>query len=149
MGFGKGVVEDLGQENNILHNVESEDLIQFGLIPELIGRLPVVSTLNPLSGVVLLDILQKPRNALIKQYQKLFEMDGVKLSFEPDALERVVDIAKEKEMGARGLRAVLETLMFQVMFELPSRTNIEECVITLDFIEKNSPPTYLYSKKPA
>ena len=149
MGFGKGVVEDVGQENNILRNVESEDLIQFGLIPELIGRLPVVSTLNPLSGVVLLDILQKPRNALIKQYQKLFEMDGVKLSFEPDALERVVDIAKEKEMGARGLRAVLETLMFQVMFELPSRTNIEECVITLDFIEKNSPPTYLYSKKPA
>tara|TARA_B100001250_G_scaffold300075_2_gene261728 strand:- start:6213 stop:7436 length:1224 start_codon:yes stop_codon:yes gene_type:complete len=149
MGFGKGAVEEVSQENNMLRNVESEDLVQFGLIPELIGRLPVVSTLNPLSSVVLLDILQKPRNALIKQYQKLFEMDGVKLSFEPDALERVVDIAKEKEMGARGLRAVLETLMFQVMFELPARTNIDECVITLDFIEKNSPPTYLYSKKPA
>ena len=99
--------------------------------------------------MVLLDILQRPRNALIKQYQKLFEMDGVRLSFDLDALERVVEIAKAKEMGARGLRAVLETVMFEVMFELPGLQDVEECKITLDFIEKISPPTYSYSKKSA
>ena len=149
MGFGKGAGEEINTDHNILRHVESEDLVQFGLIPELIGRLPVVSTLNPLSDLVLLDILQRPRNALIKQYQKLFEMDGVRLSFDLDALERVVEIAKAKEMGARGLRAVLETVMFEVMFELPGLQDVEECKITLDFIEKISQPTYSYSKKSA
>ena len=149
MGFGKGALKETNFENDLLSYVESEDLVQYGLIPELIGRLPVVSTLKPLNDEVLLDILQRPRNALTKQYKKLFEIDGIKLKFEPDALARVVDLAKEKAMGARGLRAVLENVMFEIMFELPALPDVTECIITLDFIEKNSPPTYLYSKKSA
>ena len=149
MGFGGGSVKETSFEDNLLSYVESDDLVQYGLIPELIGRLPVVSTLNPLNDEVLLDILQRPKNALTRQYKKLFEIDGIKLSFELDALERVVDLAKEKAMGARGLRAVLETVMFEIMFELPALPDVTECIITLDFIEKNSPPIYLYSKKSA
>ena len=149
MGFGGGTVKETSFEDNLLSYVESDDLVQYGLIPELIGRLPVVSTLNPLNDEVLLDILQRPKNALTRQYKKLFEIDGIKLSFELDALERVVDLAKEKAMGARGLRAVLETVMFEIMFELPALPDVTECIITLDFIEKNSPPIYLYSKKSA
>ena len=129
--------------------VEPEDLIQFGLIPELIGRLPVVSTMHPLSNKALRDILLKPKNALIKQYQKLFEMDGVELRFEEDAIEKVVEMAQVKEMGARGLRAVLETVMFEIMFELPARDDVKECVITRDFIEHKGPPTYIPHRKRA
>ena len=150
MGFGSkmdGQIEI--DENNLLARVEPEDLIQFGLIPELIGRLPVVGTLHPLSDIALLDILVKPKNALVKQYQKLFEMDGIELRFEDGALEKVVELTQEKEMGARGLRAVLETIMFEIMYELPVRNDIKECVITRAFIEDKVPPTYVYNKKRA
>ena len=133
----------------MLCRVQPEDLIQFGLIPELIGRLPVVGTLPPLSDRALMDILVKPRNALIKQYAKLFEMDGIELRFEDGALEKVVELTQEKEMGARGLRAVLETVMFEIMYELPVRNNIVECVITREFIEDKAPPTFVYNKKRA
>jgi ATP-dependent Clp protease ATP-binding subunit ClpX len=119
------------------------------LIPELIGRLPVLSTMHPLSKKALRDILLKPKNALIKQYQKLFEMDGVELRFEDDAIEKVVEMAELKEMGARGLRAVLETVMFEIMFELPARDDVKECVITRDFIEHKGPPTYISNRKRA
>ena len=150
MGFGAHAEDreelDLGRS---LAKVEPEDLIQFGLIPELIGRLPVVSTLHPLSDRALMDILVKPKNALIKQYEKLFEMDGMTLRFEPEALEKIVELAQEKAMGARGLRAVMETAMFEVMFELPARDDIEECVVTRDFIEAKGPPTYVNRKKRA
>ena len=150
MGFGSklDLQEDI-DENNLLPRVEPEDLIQFGLIPELIGRLPVVGTLHPLSDRALMDILVKPRNALIKQYAKLFEMDGIELRFEDGALEKVVELTQEKEMGARGLRAVLETVMFEIMYELPVRNNIVECVITRKFIEDKAPPTFVYNKKRA
>ncbi|MCH2662256.1 ATP-dependent Clp protease ATP-binding subunit ClpX [bacterium] len=150
MGFGSklDLQEDI-DENNLLPRVEPEDLIQFGLIPELIGRLPVVGTLHPLSDRALMDILVKPRNALIKQYAKLFEMDGIELRFEDGALEKVVELTQEKEMGARGLRAVLETVMFEIMYELPVRNNIVECVITRQFIEDKAPPTFVYNKKRA
>ena len=150
MGFGSklDLQEDI-DENNLLPRVEPEDLIQFGLIPELIGRLPVVGTLHPLSDRALMDILVKPRNALIKQYAKLFEMDGIELRFEDGALEKVVELTQEKEMGARGLRAVLETVMFEIMYELPVRNNIVECVITREFIEDKAPPTFVYNKKRA
>ena len=129
--------------------VEPEDLVQFGLIPELIGRLPVLSTMHPLSDRALYDILHRPRNALIKQYQKLFEMDGVELRFDEGALDKVVEIARNKEMGARGLRAVLETVMFEVMFELPGRDDVKECIITRDFIERKAPPNYVLHRKRA
>jgi ATP-dependent Clp protease ATP-binding subunit ClpX len=150
MGFGSklDLQEDI-DENNLLPRVEPEDLIQFGLIPELIGRLPVVGTLHPLSDRALMDILVKPRNALIKQYAKLFELDGIELRFEDGALEKVVELTQEKEMGARGLRAVLETVMFEIMYELPVRNNIVECVITRKFIEDKAPPTFVYNKKRA
>ena len=150
MGFGSklDLQEDI-DENNLLPRVEPEDLIQFGLIPELIGRLPVVGTLHPLSDRALMDILVKPRNALIKQYAKLFEMDGIELRFEDGALEKVVELTQEKEMGARGLRAVLETVMFEIMYELPVRNDIVECVITREFIEDKAPPTFVYNKKRA
>lgn len=150
MGFGRNLDDrEVVDEKNLLSRVEPEDLIRFGLIPELIGRLPVVGTLHPLSYRALMDILLKPRNALIKQYKKLFEIDGIELRFEDGALEKVVELTQEKEMGARGLRAVLETVMFEIMFELPSRNDVKECVITQEFIEAKAPPTFIYNKKRA
>ena len=150
MGFGArgdaGADLDTG---HLLARVEPEDLIQYGLIPELIGRLPVVSTLHPLSDQALLDILEKPRNALVRQYQKLFEMDGMSLSFQQTALRKVVELTQLKAMGARGLRAVLETAMFEIMFELPSKSDVKECIITADFIDHKGPPTFVYKKKRA
>jgi ATP-dependent Clp protease ATP-binding subunit ClpX len=150
MGFGAQPKErekfDLGK---ILARVEPEDLIHFGLIPELIGRLPVVSTLYPLSDRALMDILIKPRNALVKQYGKLFEMDGMTLRFEPEALDKIVELAQKKAMGARGLRGVIEKTMLEVMYELPIRTDVSECVITQEFIEAQGAPTYIYRKKRA
>jgi ATP-dependent Clp protease ATP-binding subunit ClpX len=150
MGFG--VHNEYREEHDlgrILAQVEPEDLIRFGMIPELIGRLPVVCTLHPLSDKALMDILAKPKNALIKQYQKLFEMDNMVLRFEPEALEKVVALAQAKNMGARGLRAVLETAMFEIMYELPARDDIQECVINRDFIEAKGPPTLVSKRKRA
>ena len=150
MGFGaKGEAASELTPGQLLARVEPEDLIQYGLIPELIGRLPVVSTLHPLSNDALLAILEKPKNALVRQYQKLFEMDGMSLSFEEMALRKVVELTQEKSMGARGLRAVLETAMFEIMFELPSKNDVKECIITADFIEHKGPPTFVYKKKRA
>ena len=150
IGFG-GRLDDSEEMDgiNLLARVEPEELIQYGLIPELIGRLPVVGILHPLSDQALMDILLKPRNALVKQYQKLFEMDGIALRFEEEALQKVVESTQEKEMGARGLRAVLETVMFEIMFDLPARNDIAECVITKEFIENKAPPTFVYNKKRA
>ena len=150
MGFGSPLDDcEEVDEANLLARVEPEELIQYGLIPELIGRLPVVGILHPLSDQALMDILLKPRNALVKQYQKLFEMDGIVLRFEEEALKKVVELTQEKEMGARGLRAVLETVMFEIMFDLPARDDIAECVITKEFIENKAPPTFVYNKKRA
>ncbi len=150
MGFGSSLddCEEVGGAN-LLARVEPEELIQYGLIPELIGRLPVVGVLHPLSDQALMDILLKPRNALVKQYQKLFEMDGIALRFEQEALYKVVELTQEKEMGARGLRAVLETVMFEIMFDLPTQDDTAECVITKEFIENKAPPTFVYNKKRA
>jgi ATP-dependent Clp protease ATP-binding subunit ClpX len=150
MGFGADM-ETAGYQDvgHLLSRVEPEDLIQYGLIPELIGRLPVVSSLHPLSAQALLDILVKPKNALVRQYQKLFEMDGLILRFSQGALDKVVKLCQEKEMGARGLRAVLETAMFEVMYELPSRSDIKECIITGEFIDAKGPPTFVHKRKRA
>ncbi|MBI2505438.1 MAG: ATP-dependent Clp protease ATP-binding subunit ClpX [Candidatus Latescibacteria bacterium] len=149
MGFG--VQEQVPQVSTtrVLSRVEPEDLIQFGMIPELIGRLPVLSVLQPLSNSALLDILIKPRNALIRQYQKLFEMDGMTLHFQEDALAKIVELAQAKAMGARGLRAVLEKSMFEIMYELPSCSDVKECTITREFIEAKGPPTLVSKKKRA
>jgi ATP-dependent Clp protease ATP-binding subunit ClpX len=150
IGFGAQLNSD-GSTNEInpLAQVEPEDLIQYGLIPELIGRLPVVSALHPLSNDALRDIMSKPKNALIRQYQKLFEMDGMSLKFEDDAIDKVVEMTQAKAMGARGLRSVLETSMYEIMYELPSRDDVKECIITADFIAAKGPPQFVYRKKRA
>ncbi len=135
--------------NRTFARVEPEDLIQYGLIPEFIGRLPVIGTFHPLNNTVLMEILIEPKNALIKQYKKLFEMDGMALRFEQDALEKIVEYAQEKAMGARGLRAVLETVMLEIMYELPARKDVKGCVITKDCIESKEPPLFSKRKKRA
>ena len=149
IGFGVQGQTPKNNPANALSRVEPEDLIQFGMIPELIGRLPVLSVLHPLSNAALLDILVKPRNALIRQYQKLFEMDGIHLQFQEDALLKVAELAQAKAMGARGLRAVLEKAMFEIMYELPSRTDVKECIVTREFIEAKGPPSLVFKKKRA
>ncbi len=126
--------------SKMLAQAEPEDLIKFGLIPEFIGRLPVVATLEELDEAALVDILTKPRNALVKQYQKLFEYDGIQLEFEPDALNAVAQEAIKRNTGARGLRAILEQSMLEVMYELPAKSSIQKCVITKNVILKSERP---------
>jgi len=129
--------------------VEPEDLQKFGLIPELIGRLPVISGLHELSEDAMIEILQVPKNAITKQYKKLFKMENVELEFEEGALKAIVKKALERKTGARGLRSILENAMLDIMFTLPSMKNIERCVITKDTIEKKAPPVYEKQKASA
>jgi len=124
----------------LLALVEPDDLLKFGLIPEFVGRLPVVTSLEELDQQALIDILTKPRNALVKQYKKLMEMDGVSLKFTDGALEAVAKAAMKNRAGARGLRAILESAMLDIMYDVPSRRNIREIVISEDVVEKNEPP---------
>ena len=131
----------------IFTHVEPEDLQKFGLIPELIGRLPVISGLHELTETAMLDILVKPKNAITKQYQKLFDIEGVNLDFEDEALKAVVEKAKIRKTGARGLRSIMEKTMLDIMFTLPTMRNIERCVITRSTIENSAPP--LYEKRKA
>ena len=120
---------------NILELVEPRDLIKFGLIPEFVGRLPVVGALSDLDHAALVEILTKPKNALVRQYQKLFEFENVKLRFTDDAVNGVADLALERKMGARGLRIILEDLMLDVMYQLPSQKKVKEFVITREMVE--------------
>ena len=137
IGFGADLEGQSERQNigEVLKHVQPDDLIRYGLIPELVGRLPIVTTMDELSQAAMLDILTTPRNALIKQYQKLFEMDGVKLEFEREALDRIVTLAVKKKTGARGLRSVLESIMVELMFEIPSRPDLKTCVITPDLVD--------------
>ena len=134
--------------NEILRQVEPDDLLRFGLIPELIGRLPVVAALGELGESALLRILLEPKNALVKQYQRLFEMDGVRLEFEAEALDAVVRLARKKKTGARGLRSIMESTMLHIMFELPSMENVEVCTIGKDVVLRGKQPVYGYGAKP-
>ena len=141
LGFGResrGLSEDKRAE--VLQQVAPEDLIKFGLIPELTGRLPVVGVLNPLDEEALIEIMQRPKNALTKQYQKLFQMEDVELVFEDAALRAIAHIAKKRETGARGLRSVMEETMLNLMYELPSRDNVRKVIITEDSILKDVEP---------
>jgi len=126
----------------IFLHVEPGDLQRFGLIPEMIGRLPVITGLHELDDKAMIDILVKPKNALIKQYQRLFRMENVTLEFEEDALKAVVQRARLRKTGARGLKSILEKSMLDIMFNLPSSTNIERCMITKETIEENAAPIY-------
>jgi ATP-dependent Clp protease ATP-binding subunit ClpX len=127
---------------DIFTYVEAQDLQRYGLIPELIGRLPVISGLHQLSKDAMVEILVEPKNALTKQYKKLFQMEGVELVFEEGALEKIVEKALKRQTGARGLRSIMESSMLDIMFTLPSMDNIERCVITRETIEDDAPPVY-------
>ena len=126
----------------VLRQVEPEDLLQFGLIPEMIGRLPVISALDELTEEALMKILIEPKNALIKQYKLLFEFENVELEFQKDALTLVIEKARKRGTGARGLRSILESSMLDIMYAIPSNKNIKKCVVTKQVIEKNSEPIY-------
>ncbi len=134
IGFGDDEGEVDLDTPELLSKVLPEDLLGYGLIPEFIGRLPIIASLQPLDQDTLIEILTKPKNALIKQYQKLFEIDDVELEFEEEALIEIAKSAMERKTGARGLRSIIETIMLDIMFELPSRTDIEKCVITKDTV---------------
>jgi len=133
--------------NNIMPLVQPEDLVKFGLIPEFIGRIPILATLNELSLEALVRILTEPKNALIKQYKKLFELEGVELKFTNEVLLAVAEDALRRKSGARGLRATLESLMLEIMYDIPSTTGVRECVIGEDVIKKGDPPLLLYENQ--
>ncbi len=152
MGFGaKIVTKENKSKSEILKMVQPEDLIKFGLIPEFLGRLPVVATLEELSEPSLIRILTEPKNALIKQFKKLFEMEGVNLRLTDSALSAIAKEAKKRKSGARGLRAILESCLLDIMYEIPSAKNVKECVISEDVILNKEEPILLYeqSKKQA
>src|SRR5690554_6774092 len=150
IGFG-GKVKTKQERlvGEILKNILPQDLLKYGLIPEFVGRVPVIVTLESLDEKALVDILVEPKNALVKQYKKLFEIDGVKLEFDERALQAIAKKTIERETGARGLRAILEEIMLDVMYEIPSRDDIEKCIINEDTIIKSAEPTLVYSETTA
>ncbi|MBV9899545.1 MAG: ATP-dependent Clp protease ATP-binding subunit ClpX [Alphaproteobacteria bacterium] len=148
MGFGsnpKG--PDERGTGELLREIEPEDLLKFGLIPEFIGRLPVLATLGDLTEPALIEILTRPKNALAKQYMRMFEMEGVKLRFQEEALHAISRRAIQRKTGARGLRSILEGLLLETMFELPTLSGVQEVVITADVVEGKARPLYTYSDK--
>ena len=149
MGFGADIRTNREQKNigEILTQILPEDLLKFGLIPEFVGRLPVIATLDELDEEALVRILKEPKNSLIKQYQKLFEFEDVKLKFTEDSLVAVASEAMRRKSGARGLRAILEKVMLETMYELPSQTSVHECVISEEVILKGELPILLYEQK--
>jgi ATP-dependent Clp protease ATP-binding subunit ClpX len=147
MGFGAELEERDGKRGNeLLHEVQPEDLLKFGLIPEFIGRLPVLATLDELDGDALVRILKEPKNALTKQYSKLFEMESVHLKFTEEALRAIAREALKRKSGARGLRAIMENIMLDVMYEMPSQPNIKEVIISEEVVTRNEAPIIVYSK---
>ena len=152
MGFGAKVKKETERSlGETLRHVQPEDLIKFGLIPEFLGRLPVIATLDELSAETLVRILTEPKNALIKQYKKLFEIEGVNLRLTDSALSAIADEALKRKSGARGLRAILESCMLDIMYDIPSKQDVKECVIGEEVVMKKEEPILLYepSKKQA
>lgn len=140
IGFGAASTIEDGNDASLLSKVLPEDLLKFGLIPEFIGRLPVIANLELLDEDALVEILTKPKNALIKQYKKLLELDDVELDFEEGALREIAKRAIERKTGARGLRSIIEGIMLDVMYDLPSREDIEKCIITLETVKGENEP---------
>jgi len=148
IGFGAEVrSQDERRTGLILREVEPEDLLKFGLIPEFIGRLPVVATLDDLDEAVLIEILTKPKNALVKQYGRLFEMEGVKLTFTEEALKVVSSRAIGRKTGARGLRSIMEAILLETMFELPTYEGVEEVVVNAEVVEGRAQPLLIYAER--
>ena len=149
LGFGAQVLsKKQSEKNDILQKVEPQDILKFGIIPELIGRLPIITALAPLDKEALVSILTKPKNALTKQYQYLFDLDGVELEFEEDALEAIAEKTMERNTGARGLRSVLEDIITGIMFDVPSDPTISRVVVTRDAVEKKAAPKVEHDRKP-
>ena len=144
MGFGAEIKskqeKDIG---DILKNILPEDLLKFGMIPEFVGRVPIVVTLGSLDKEALIKILNEPKNALVKQYKRLFEMDGVELEFETGALDAIADEALKRKTGARGLRAIMEELMLDVMYDIPSRDDVVKCTVTKDTVLNKTLPNLI------
>ena len=141
MGFGAVIESNKDIDKyKVFEQLLPQDLLKFGLIPEFVGRLPIVTTLEELNREALIDIVTKPKNALVKQYKKLFEMDNVELEFEQEALGLIVDKAIERKTGARGLRSIIEEIMRDIMFEIPSNPKIEKCIITKETVANGEPP---------
>ena len=149
MGFGADMPTEKDRRlGEVLKEVQGEDLLHFGLIPEFVGRLPVIATLNELNEEALIAILTEPKNALIKQYQKLFEFEDVHLRFTDGALRAVARQATKRKSGARGLRSILENVMLDLMYDIPSRDDVEECVINEEVIEQGSNPLMVLKQEP-
>ncbi len=147
MGFGAKIVKEKEESiGEILKEVKPEDLIKFGLIPEFLGRLPVIATLDELSAETLVRILTEPKNALVKQYSKLFDLEGVNLRFTDSALTAIADEAVKRKSGARGLRAIMEACMLDIMYEIPSAENVKECVVGEDVVLNKEDPILLYEQ---
>jgi ATP-dependent Clp protease ATP-binding subunit ClpX len=147
MGFKadlKTTVKD--KDVTLIDQFEPEDLIKYGLIPEFVGRLPVVGTLHELDKAALVQILTQPRNAITRQYQRLFEYEGVKLRFTDDALEAIAEAALRRKIGARGLRMIIEDIMLDLMYTLPGQKKIRECVITREVVESKEKPITVIEK---
>jgi ATP-dependent Clp protease ATP-binding subunit ClpX len=142
VGFGAAIESKSDRDTGeVFEQCLPEDLVNYGLIPEFIGRLPVMSAVHQLSLEDLITILTEPRNALVKQFQRFFQFDGIELVFSDDALTSVADRALERETGARGLRSIIEEILLDVQFELPSRRDVKKCVVTKETVEKGLPPT--------
>jgi len=148
MGFGAQIQGKRGRRiNELLAEVQPEDLLRYGLIPELVGRLPVVAVLHELDEKALVRILVEPKNALLRQYQKFFDFEHVKLTFTDDAISAVAQEAAKRETGARGLRAILEEIMLDIMYEVPSQSGIAECIVNREAVIDRKAPIVLYKKK--
>ena len=155
IGFGADVRSKENQRiGELFASVEPEDLLKFGLIPEFVGRLPIIATLTDLDEAALISILTEPKNALVKQYSKLFEMEGIRLRFSDDAMKAIAQRAIKRKTGARGLRAIMESILLDLMYDLPSMQNVEEVIINADVVDNGSAPVIVHtdpkreSKKP-
>ncbi|HKE12448.1 MAG TPA: ATP-dependent Clp protease ATP-binding subunit ClpX [Myxococcota bacterium] len=148
MGFNADIQKRVDRKlGEVLREAETEDLLRFGMIPEFVGRLPVVATLDELDEDALIEILTKPKNALVKQYQKLFELEDVRLRLTDGALRAVARQALRRKSGARGLRAILENVMLELMYDIPSRDDVEECVISEEVIEQGAKPLLVFKRE--
>ncbi len=143
MGFTSDGIKGKTEGEDLLKYILPEDLLRFGLIPELIGRIPVIAPLQPLSETALKSILVEPRNAILKQYKKLFLLEGIELEFDPLAVDAIVKKAIARKTGARALRSIVEDFMLDVMYDLPTRENVDKCIITRDVVEKGSEPIFI------
>ncbi|MFZ5948067.1 MAG: ATP-dependent Clp protease ATP-binding subunit ClpX [Stygiobacter sp.] len=148
IGFDTNVKSSTEVErDNLIQKVQPEDLVKYGLIPELVGRLPIIAPLSSLNAKAMKNILTEPKNALVKQYKKLFSLEGVELEFDDKALDEIVKKALERKTGARALRSIVEGILLDIMYELPTKENIDKCLITKDVVSKNEKPLYIESDR--